>query len=106
MVPNSVQNPGASSSAQVQLLGDSAQFHCNVSSRVSYSNHYSLFMPPLLGSLVVSAVKILSLESVNAWEVMKWHVGVAVMSNTDHHSIKNVFLLFAFLVLRLNVPLA
>ena len=42
----------------------------------------------------------------STWEVLQWHVGVAVMSNTDHHSIKNVFLLFAILVLRLNIPLA
>ena len=43
---------------------------------------------------------------ISTWEVLQWHVGVAVMSNTDHHGIKNVFLLFAILVLRLNIPLA
>ncbi len=40
------------------------------------------------------------------WKVICRHVGIAVMSNTDHHSVKNVFLLLAILVLRLNVPLA
>lgn len=48
------------------LLGDSAELHSDVPSRVSYSNHYSLFIPPLLRSLVVSAVEVLSRESVNA----------------------------------------
>lgn len=48
------------------LLCDSAQLHCDVPSRVSYSDHYSLFIPPLLRSLVVAAVKVLPLESINA----------------------------------------
>lgn len=55
----------------------------------------------------VSKVDFVYLNFISStWEVPQWHVGVAVMSNTDHHSIKNVFLLFAILVLRLNIPLA
>ncbi len=50
------------------LLSDSAEFHCNVSSRVSYSDHYGLFIPPLLRSLVVSAVEVLPCKSFNAWK--------------------------------------
>lgn len=40
------------------------------------------------------------------WEIMKRQIGLAVVSNADHHSIKDVFLLFAIFVFCFNIPLA
>lgn len=55
----------AGKSCNADLLGDSAQLHGDVASRVPDANHDDLFVPPLLGGLVVSAVEVLALKSVN-----------------------------------------
>jgi hypothetical protein len=50
----------------MNLLGDPAEFHSDVSSRVSYSNHYHLLVPPLLRGLVVATVEVHSLKRFNS----------------------------------------